>query len=91
MKYIGKATDFPFKLLVLVLYAEGSLDYVKKSHANNYFTVHSRPVQQRFGMSAKQLHGYWNSLARMGYISGLSFECGAAKFYLRIPSYLKPI
>ncbi len=83
MEYIAKASDKVYKLLAIVLYAEGTLDYVTSN--GNRFTVLNRPLLHRFSFSVRELHGYWKSLERMGYIYGLEFECGAAKFYLRYP------
>jgi hypothetical protein len=84
--------DFNYKLLLFVIYAgeTGQIEYVRR-YKGNYFIVHNFPCKQRFHRSAKQMARAWKALEKMGYIYNLDFECGAAKFFIRFPSYLKAV
>ena len=88
--FVGKYSDWPYKLYYLVLQSDDRLDYIKR-RPGLYFIVRNRPLALRFSKSSRDIHKSWKSLERMGAIYNLSFEYGAAKFNLRLPSYLKVV
>ena len=86
MDQVTKLRHLPYKLFVFALYAEQSVDYVRRQH--NRYILETRSVCHRFEISRAVLVKAARDLEKAGYIYNLSSECGRIRFYLNLPKYL---
>ena len=86
MKQSAHIGDFPYKLLIFMLYAELDMQYIRRQR--NRYLAETRPLCTRFRISLKELHRNFRFLERAGYIYNLSIECGRIRYYANLPKYL---
>ena len=86
MEQTARIREFPYKLLIFVLYGESDLPYIRRH--NNRFIVETKPTCQRFDVKSAYLRRTFGALAKAGYIYNLSSEAGRVRFYVNFPRYL---
>ena len=86
MQQISRIRDFPYKLLIFVIYGEGDMAYIRRQA--NRFIVETKPLCHRFERKVDAIRDAFKSLEHAGYIFNLTCECGRVRFYLNTPRYL---
>lgn len=87
MILIPKYSDFYFKLLVLILWGEGELKYIRRQ--KNRYLVHTGALRKRFKKKTRDIHYAFDRLSEMGYIHSVIKESGSVRFYMTYPGYLQ--
>jgi hypothetical protein len=86
VEQLSRIRDFPYKLLIFVMYGESDITYIRRQA--NRFIVESKPLCHRFTRKAGEIRAAFKSLENAGYIYNLSVECGRVRFYINTPKYL---
>lgn len=83
---IPKYNSFYFKLLVIILWGEGELSYIRRQKLR--YMVHTAALRKRFRKKAIEINKAFDNLADMGYIYNVVKENGSIRFELNLPGYL---
>ena len=86
MILLPKYSDFYFKLLVLVIWGEAELQYIRRQQYR--YLVNTAAIRKRFRKKTRDIHYAFDKLAEMGYIHSLVKENGSIRFTVNLPGYL---
>ena len=86
MEQLSRIRDFPYKLLIFVMYGEGDISYIRRQASR--FLIETKPMCHRFDRKLNEIRAAFKSLEKAGYVYNLTFEAGRIRFYLNTPKYL---
>ena len=86
MEFPSRYKDWPFKILVMILWGEGEVEGIRREE--NRFLLETRFFSERFNKKVSDIHAAIRNLEKMGYVYNTSFECGRVRFHMNLPGYL---